>query len=119
MSKVSWLQVGAMVVGLSLAPAASAATELLAGVGGTEITLKQRLAIGDTAVSSIPYGSYTFVVRDRSKVNNFHLFGPGVDKKTSRAFVGKQTWTLRLRKGVYTFRSDTAPRALKKNFRVT
>ena len=118
-SEAPWLQVGAVVVGLILAPAASAATEILAAVGGAEITLKQRLARGDTPASSIPRGSYTFLVRDRSNLDNFHLFGPGVDRKTSKAFVGKQAWTVRLTRGVYTFRSDSHPRALRKSFKVT
>jgi hypothetical protein len=55
---------------------------------------------------SAPAGRARITIRDASSTDNFHLTGPGVNKKTSVG--GKQTvtWTLTLRKGTYTFRSD-------------
>ena len=32
--------------------------------------------------------------------------GPGVNKKTGVAFMGKVSWSLSLKKGSYTYRSD-------------
>ena len=59
-----------------------------------------------TFAAKAPAGKATITVRDLSASDNFHLIGPGVDKRTSVA--GKQTakWNVTLRKGTYTFRSD-------------
>jgi hypothetical protein len=51
-------------------------------------------------------GPVTFTVNDRSKTDNFHLTGPGVNKKTGVAFRGRATWNLNLAPGRYTYRSD-------------
>jgi len=53
-----------------------------------------------------PSGKARITVRDASASDNFHLTGPGVNKRTSVR--GKQTvtWAVTLRKGTYTFRSD-------------
>jgi hypothetical protein len=51
-------------------------------------------------------GPVTFIVNDRSKTDNFHLSGPGVNKKTGVAFRGRLTWKLNLAPGSYTYRSD-------------
>jgi hypothetical protein len=45
-------------------------------------------------------------VRDRSRLHNFHLTGPGVNRSTSVDFVGAVTWTVTFTKGVYTFVCD-------------
>jgi hypothetical protein len=51
-------------------------------------------------------GSATITVNDRSRVDNFHLTGPGVNKKTGVAFRGRVTWNVTLRPGIYSYRSD-------------
>jgi hypothetical protein len=51
-------------------------------------------------------GPVTFTANDRSKTDNFHLTGPGVNKKTAVAFRGRVTWQLNLAPGRYTYRSD-------------
>ena len=45
-------------------------------------------------------------VNDRSKTDNFHLTGPGVNRKTGLKTRGKATWTVTLVPGVYSYRSD-------------
>jgi hypothetical protein len=64
-------------------------------------------------------GIYTIVVRDRSRRDNFHLVGPGVSRKTRKAFVGTRHWRVTLRKGIYRYRSDAHPRLLAGSFRVS
>jgi hypothetical protein len=54
-------------------------------------------------------GRYRVVVRDASKRHNFHLAGPGANKRTTAAFKGTATWTLRLKRGAYRFGSDPEP----------
>lgn len=49
---------------------------------------------------------YKLTVSDTSNKQNFHLTGPGVNKKTGVAAKKKTTWTLLLRPGTYKFRSD-------------
>jgi plastocyanin len=51
-------------------------------------------------------GPATITVSDRSRVDNFHLTGPGVNKKTGVAFRGRVTWNVTLRPGTYSYRSD-------------
>ena len=51
-------------------------------------------------------GPAVITVNDRSKTDNFHLIGPGVNKKTGVKTRGKVTWAVTLRPGIYTYRSD-------------
>ena len=64
-------------------------------------------------------GRYRIVVRDRSHLHNFHLTGPGVNKKTAVAGHGTRTWTLTLRKGTYRYVCDPHKARMKGSFRVT
>lgn len=69
-------------------------------------------------VRSIVENTYRVTVTDTSKKQNFHLTGPGVNKKTGVAARTKSTWTVRLRPGKYTYRSDKS-RRLRRTFTVT
>ena len=69
-------------------------------------------------VRSIVENTYRVTVTDASKKQNFHLTGPGVNKKTGVAARTKAMWTVRLRPGKYTYRSDTN-RRLRRTFTVT
>ena len=72
---------------------------------------------GASAVKSLIAGRYKIAVSDATKADNFHLSGPGVNKKTGIKFKGTTSWTLRLKPGKYTFRSD-ATKKLKRTFSV-
>jgi hypothetical protein len=74
-----------------------------------------RIAVSARAVRA---GRYVVTVRDRSTKDNFHLTGPGVNRRTGLAFRGQSRWTLTLRRGTYRFRSDATP-SLRGTFRVT
>ena len=75
---------------------------------------------GGKDVKTLRRGTYRIVVEDKSSIHNFHLIGPGVNKKTSVGFEGKRTWTVRLKKGRYTYQCDPhATRGMKGSFRVT
>ncbi len=78
---------------------------LQATAGGTKFL---SLRLDGKLVTTLPAGKYTFVVTDSSKTANFHLKGPGVNKKTSLAGTGRSTWTLTLAKGTYGYISDTS-----------
>jgi plastocyanin len=51
-------------------------------------------------------GPALITVSDRSKTDNFHLTGPGVNKKTGVNTRGKATWTVNLVPGLYSYKSD-------------
>lgn len=55
--------------------------------------------------SALP-GPALITVNDRSKTDNFHLTGPGVNNKTGLKTRGKATWTVTLVPGRYTYKSD-------------
>jgi plastocyanin len=51
-------------------------------------------------------GTYVITIHDRSKIHNFHLTGPGINKKTSVVAVSTTKWTVKLKKGTYKFVCD-------------
>jgi hypothetical protein len=55
-------------------------------------------------------GKAKLTIRDASAKDNFHLVGPGVNRKTGVAFKGTVTWTVTLKPGTYIFRSDAHPK---------
>jgi hypothetical protein len=69
-------------------------------------------------VKSISSKKYKIAVSDTSKTQNFHLRGPGVNKTTGVKGRAKTAWTLRLKPGKYTYRSDKS-RKLRGSFTVT
>ena len=86
---------------------------LQATVGNQFITLRQ----DGKLVSRLRAGKYSVIVTDTSTAQGFRLVGPGVSKVTSVKGTGKTTWTLDLRKGVYTYSSPAGKG--KKAFRVS
>jgi plastocyanin len=73
---------------------------------------------GGKTVKKLKPGTYLVKVADKASDHNFHLKGPGVDKKTS---VGKKqnvTWKLKLKKGKYTFVCDPHKSFMKGSFTV-
>src|SRR5512133_152852 len=75
-----------------------APTRFAASVGPKRtISLKPKIA---------DVGPATITITDRSSIDNFHLTGPGVNKKTGLAFRGRVTWNVTLQPGIYSYRSD-------------
>ena len=72
-------------------------------------TVGPRKTISLRPKTALP-GPALVTVNDRSKTDNFHLTGPGVNKKTGVAFKGTVKWTVKLAKGSYSFRSDAHPK---------
>jgi hypothetical protein len=89
---------------------------LVATVGpGNTITLTRNGA----RVRTLTAGAYVIVVRDRSKRHNFHLTGPGVNRRTAVGRTGTVTWNLRLRAGTFRYVSDPQARRVRGAFVVT
>ena len=98
-------------------PAPTPVPKLLATVG-PKSTISLRSAAG-AALKSVKAGTYSIVVRDRTKAHNFHLVGVGVNRRSSVSAVGTTTWKLTLSKGVLRFYSDKAPSTVKGSVKVT
>jgi plastocyanin len=78
------------------------------------------LTSGGKKVTRLKAGRYRITVRDRSHMHNFHLIGPGLNKKTAVAFHGTVTWTVALKKGkTYRYVCDPHKARMKGSFRVT
>jgi plastocyanin len=107
----------AIVAALSVSAVASAATPTLNGTTGPgfTITLKQ----GTKKVTKLKAGTYVFKISDKSNIHNFHLTGPGVNKKTSVGGTGTSTWKLTLKKGTYKYVRDPHATIMKGSFTVS
>lgn len=104
----------ALVCCLTLTAAASAAgnANRLTGTDGPGFTITM-------SKKTVKAGTYKIVIRDRSSIHNFHLSGPGVNKKTSVAAVRTTTWTVKLKKGTYRFVCDPHASIMRGVLRVT
>jgi hypothetical protein len=96
----------------------TASTRMLSGTTGPGFTITVKRA--GTPVRMLKAGTYRIVVADRSSMHNFHLFGPGVNKKTTVPFTGTRAWTVTLKPGRYTYQCDIhAAIGMRGSFRVT
>ena len=102
---------------LVVVASASAATPTLNATDGPGFTIT--LKKGKTKVTSLKAGKYKIVVKDLSNLHNFHLKGPGVDKKTGVGPKGTFTWTVTLKKGTYKYLCDPHAAIMKGSFKVT
>ena len=100
-----------------LAPAQGSTGRLTGEVGpGFKIEVSK----GAKDVKTLRAGTYKLHVEDKATIHNFHLIGPGVNKKTSVSFKGETNWTVKLRPGRYTYQCDPhAAGGMKGSFKVT
>jgi hypothetical protein len=112
---------GAFAVGTASLPAPpkpAPKPKKLSGKVGPGKTISLKSASGAT-VKQLAAGKYRLTVTDMTKADNFHLIGPGANKKTGVTFRGSAIWTVALRKGkTYTVRSDATAK-LRKTFKVS
>ena len=55
---------------------------------------------------TVKAGTSVITVHDLASIHDFHLTGPGIDKKTSVPGTGTTKWTVKLEKGTYDFVCD-------------
>ena len=116
--RIAALAVASALVALTLSGFGQAAVPKLVGTSGPGFDIEVTKAGKD--VKKLRHGTYKIVVKDKSAAHNFHLFGPGLSKKTGVPFVGTKTWTVKLKKGKYTYQCDVhAASGMKGSFRVT
>ena len=98
---------------------ASAAAPRLVGSTGPDGAFRITLTKGGKKVTKLKAGKYTIVVKDVAKTHNYHLTGPGVNKKTPVKGKGTFTWHLTLKKGTYRFVCDPHKTIMRGSFKVT
>jgi plastocyanin len=91
--------VGALVFAVAASASASAKVHKLTGTDGPGFTITM-------SAKTVKAGSYVITIHDKSSIHNFHLTGPGVNKKTSVTAIGTFTWKVTLKKGTYKFVCD-------------
>jgi plastocyanin len=70
-------------------------------------------------VTTLKPGRYSITVRDRSSMHNFHLTGPGVNRRSTVAEVRTlRPWVVTFRKGTYRYVCDPHAAAMKGSFKV-
>ena len=116
--RVAALLVAAALAALALSALGQAATPKLVGEVGPGFSIE--VTKGGKDVKTLKAGTYKIKVEDKASIHNFHLFGPGVNKSTSVSAVTTKTWTVKLKKGKYTYQCDVhAASGMKGSFRVT
>lgn len=93
-------------------------TKLKGAVGpGFTISLKDGAG---KAVKKVKAGTtYRVAVSDRSASHNFHLRGPGLNKKTAVGKKASVTWKLKFKKGTYRFVCDPHKAVMKGSFKAS
>ena len=83
---------------------------------GPRRTISLKTASG-ARVKSVTAGRYKISVRDASRVDNFHLIGPRINKRTGIKARTTTTWSVTFRSGPVRYRSD-ASKKLRGSFAV-
>ena len=100
---VSAFLAAAVAAAVFLVPAWGSSAGLVGEVGpGFSIEVKK----AGKDLKTIKAGTYRIKVEDKGLIHNFHLFGPGLNKKTGVSFKGDVTWTIKLKPGRYTYQCD-------------
>ena len=109
---------GSVLVAAAAGHAATAKSTGLVGEVGPGFTIEVQMNGKD--LKTIKAGTYKLKVEDKASIHNFHLMGPGINKKTSVPFKGDVVWTVKLKPGKYTYQCDPhAASGMKGTFKVT
>ena len=103
-----------MVVTVQARPAAN----MLKGEVNDNFVIK--LTKNGVRVKTLKARTYQVLINDKSSSHNFRLKGPGINKATGVGFIGKRTWTVKLKAGRYTIQCDPhATSGMRSTFKVT
>jgi plastocyanin len=104
--------------GSSKSSSSSSAAAPASGGGALSATVGPGFTISMDK-TSVPAGTYTLTVDDKSDAHNFHLTGDGVDVKTEVADVGTKTFQITLKAGTYKFICDPHASSMNGTLTVT
>ena len=114
-------------IAVALATALAVTAVIGAGSAGAVATVSGSVGPGFTIslerkgkkVKTLRPITYKFRIKDRSDIHNFHLRGPGVNRRiTSVDFTGTKSVTIKLRKGTYRYVCDPHADDMKRSFKV-
>jgi plastocyanin len=98
-------------------PAGLAKGTKLKGSVGPGFTISLKDAAGK-AVKKVKSGTtYRIAVADKSAAHNFHLSGPGFNKRTAVGKRATATWKVKFKKGTYKFQCDPHHTLMKGSFK--
>jgi plastocyanin len=98
-STLAAVAIATVVAVAAFAGPASAAPGKLTGTDGPGFTISM-------SKKTVKAGTYVITIHDLASIHDFHLTGPGVNKVTSVPAVKTYTWTVKLKRGTYTFVCD-------------
>ena len=117
---LSSLVVAALATVVFLVPAWGGSAKSVGLVGEVGPGFKIEVEKSGKDLKTIKAGTYRIKVEDKASIHNFHLTGPGLNKKTGIGFKGETTWTIKLKPGRYTYKCDPhAAMGMKGSFKVT
>jgi plastocyanin len=118
MFRTTLFALAAAAVAVAFVASAQAKSTGLTGEVGPGFSIEVKKAGKD--LKTIKAGTYRIKVEDKATIHNFHLIGPGLNKKTGVSFKGDTIWTIKLKPGRYTYQCDPhAASGMKGSFRVT
>jgi plastocyanin len=89
----------------------------LKGTVGPGFTISLKTKAGKR-VTKVKAGKYKIAVADKASIHNFHLYGPGLSKKTGIPFKGSVTWTVTFKRGkTYRYRCDVHRTTMRGSFK--
>jgi plastocyanin len=107
-----------MPAGAGLAAHTKSSFQLKGEVYASGYKIEMKNASGGP-LKTVKAGTYQIKIEDHATIHDFHLKGPGVNKKTSVSGRTETTWTVKLRPGTYTFTCDPHASMMRGTFRVT
>jgi plastocyanin len=114
-------------IAVALATAVALTAVIGAGSAGAVATVSGSVGPGFTIslerngkkVKTLRPTTYKFRIKDKSDIHNFHLKGPGVNRRiTSVDFTGTKSVSIKLRKGTYRYVCDPHSSDMKGSFKV-
>jgi plastocyanin len=110
---------GLAALALAASAVGASSANRLVGSTGPDGAFKISLKQGTKKVTKLKHGKYTIVIKDIASTHNFHLTGPGLNKKTPVKGKGTFTWHVTLKKGTYKYTCDPHKVLMKGSFQVT
>jgi plastocyanin len=97
---------------------AAAGSKLVGSVASDDFVITLQTEDGSD-VTSLPAGSYTLEIVDKSDIHNFHLTGPGVDVSSEVGEQEDEDYDIELQAGTYNYVCDPHASQMSGSFEVT
>jgi plastocyanin len=69
-------------------------------------------------LKTVKAGTHRIKIEDKAAIHDFHLVGPGINKRTSLTGIGEVIWSLKLKPGTYRYFCDPHASMMHGSFRV-